>query len=82
MLAKSWSPLIADTMLMWDSDREKRISLDRLCRVLSIPSPKADGIDGSKVAELFQAGKYDELGAYCCADVEATRRCYRAMTFS
>jgi hypothetical protein len=76
MTARSWDGCIADTMLMWDADRDKRISLDRLCKVLSIPSPKADGIDGSKVAELFAAGEYERL------DVVASRLCYRAMTFS
>jgi predicted PolB exonuclease-like 3'-5' exonuclease len=79
---RPWNEAIADTMLMWDSDRDKRISLDRLCKVLSIPSPKADGIDGSQVAALFAAGEYERLGEYCSADVVAARRCYRALTFS
>lgn len=81
MSARPWTPGVEDTMLMWDADRDKRIGLDRLCKVLSIPSPKQDGIDGSKVAELFAAGSYERLGEYCCADIEATRRCWRAMKF-
>ena len=39
-------------------------SLDILCRVLNIESPKAGG-DGSKVLELYQAGKIDEIAKYC-----------------
>lgn len=81
MAARSWDASVADTMIMWDADRDKRISLDMLCKVLDIPSPKADGIDGSKVAELFTAGEYERLGEYCAADVIATRRCYIAMTW-
>lgn len=81
MAARAWDASVADTMLMWDTDRDKRIGLDMLCRVLDIPSPKADGIDGSKVAELFAAGEYARLGEYCAADVIATRRCFRSMTW-
>jgi hypothetical protein len=81
MRAKPWDDCIADTMLMWDSARDKMIDLDTLCRILSIPSPKADGIDGSQIAALFAAGEYERLGEYCQADVVAARRCYRAFTF-
>ncbi len=82
MTSRSWDARIADTMLMWDTDRDKRVGLDLLCRVLSIPSPKAEGIDGSKVAEMFAAGEYQRIGEYCAQDVIATRRCYRALTWS
>lgn len=79
--AKAWADQIADTMLMWDTDRDRRISLDKLCRILGIPSPKAKGMDGSQVAELFYGERYQELGDYCIGDIEATRRCYKALTF-
>lgn len=82
MMARQWDASIADTMLMWDSRQEARISLDRLCRLFHLPSPKAGGIDGSKVAELFAAGEYELLGEYCRADVESTRRVYRALTWA
>lgn len=81
MSARPWDANVADTMLMWDSERDKRIGLDLLCKVLGIQSPKADGIDGSKVAGLFSAGEYGRLGEYCSADVIATRACFRAMTW-
>ena len=41
--AKPWSEEVGDTMLLWSPERDKRVSLDRLCRLLGIPSPKADG---------------------------------------
>jgi predicted PolB exonuclease-like 3'-5' exonuclease len=82
MKERPWDGGIGDTMLMWDSARDKMIDLDTLCRVLSIPSPKADGIDGSQVAALFAAGEYEAIGSYCASDVVAARRCYRALTFS
>lgn len=77
---KPWSDRIADTMLMWDDNREKRISLDNLCRVLGIKSSKGD-LDGSKAAEHWEAGRYQEVIDYCCADIVATRECHRRLTF-
>lgn len=66
------------TMRAWDQDPGRRISLDKLCRVLGIPSPK-NGIDGSKVWEFIQAGKVEEVAAYCRDDVSAARACFWRM---
>ena len=53
--AKPWDKSVFDTMIQWDGDRDKRISLpDKLCKVLGIESPKGD-MDGSKVGEYFRA---------------------------
>ncbi len=78
--AKAWSERIADTMLMWDDNRDKRINLDTLCKVLNVPTSKGD-LDGGKVAEAWAAGRYADIAAYCAADVTATYECYRRMTF-
>jgi 3'-5' exonuclease len=75
------SKAIADTMLMWNPDREKRISLDNLCKRLSVESPKSI-MTGADVWGFFKAGRIDEITRYCCADVEATRQCYKRMMFS
>jgi hypothetical protein len=77
--ARPWDERIGDTMLLWDSSPDKRISLDRLCKALGVPSPK-NGIDGSMISELFSQGRFNEIAAYCRADVVATRACYRRMT--
>ena len=74
--AKPWD--LSDTMLMWNPDREKRISLDKLCRILGIPSSKGK-MDGSMVYEYFLAGKLEEIAAYCAGDVAATREVYRRL---
>lgn len=76
--AKAWDKCIADTMLMWNPDQSKRISLDRLCRVLGVETSKGD-MDGSKVYETYKAGDLDKIATYCRADVAATRECYRRM---
>jgi hypothetical protein len=69
-----------DTMTLWAGPRE-RISLDRLCRALNVPSPKADGMDGSRVFDLWLAGDSEAIGRYNCADVIATRACWRRLNW-
>jgi len=76
--AKPWDDSIADTMLMWNQDRDKRISLDRLCKVLGVDTPKTD-LDGSKIAQAWADERFDDIAAYCRGDVEATRKCYLRM---
>ena len=79
--AKPWDGKVFDTMTAWNPAREKSISLDKLCRALGVPSSKGD-LDGSKVAEYWQAGKHQEVAAYCMADVEAVRQCHKRMVFA
>lgn len=64
-----------DTMTTWAGYRNT-ISLDRLCRALGVPSPKADGVDGSMVYDLWQQGQHERIATYNAADVLATRRCW------
>ena len=79
--AKPWDKTIYDTMAQWDSDRDKRISLDRLCKALGIESPKGE-IDGSMVGEYFRAGRIAEIAEYCRKDVAAVRQVYKRMIFA
>jgi len=71
-----------DTMTEWAGryNRAKKWpSLDKLCRVFKISSPKAK-MDGSKVWDMAKAGRYAEIEAYCKLDVEAVRKIHAAMT--
>lgn len=70
---------IFDTMTQW-AGHGNRISLDRLCTVLGIESPKQE-IDGSKVWDYVMAGRIAEVAEYCKEDVKATYAAYRKMTF-
>jgi 3'-5' exonuclease len=75
--AKPWEEqVVGDTMLQWSHDRDKRISLDRLCRLLGIESPKANGIDGSAVYGLYTAGKLQDIADYCLRDCRAALAVY------
>lgn len=79
--AKDWDKSVFDTMTKWNPDREKRTSLDKLCKILGVKSPKGD-IDGSKVAQAWADGRGDEIAEYCCGDVRATRSIYQRLTFT
>lgn len=79
--AKPWDSTIFDTMAAWNPERDKKISLDRLCKALRVPTPK-DVMDGSQVWDYVKAGRIEEVAAYCRGDVEAVRACYRKMTFT
>lgn len=79
MAAKPWDNCIADTMLMWNSDREKRASMDKLCRAFGIDG-KGD-FDGSMVAATWPTDP-KKVVAYCVDDVKRTRQLYKRLTFS
>lgn len=76
--AKAWDDRIGDTMTMWNPSREKKISLDHLCKVLGIESPKSE-MDGSMIADYAKAGRYPEIAKYNKGDIIATRECYKRM---
>jgi len=78
--AKPWEPeKVFDTMIQW-SGAGNRISLDKLCKALEIPSPKGD-IDGSKVWDAVKDGRLHDVAAYCARDVSATRKAFLRMTY-
>ena len=68
------------TMAAW-AGYKATIGLDRLCRALGVKSPKADGMDGSQVFDLWQAGHHEALAAYNRADVGAVRECWWRLNF-
>lgn len=65
--------------MTWWSGHNGRISLDALCRALSIPSPKEEGIDGAMVYGLWGAGEYDRIARYNLQDVLATRQVWHRL---
>lgn len=50
----------------------RRFNFDFYAKAFGITSPKAAGVDGSKVGELFAAGKTADIAEYCLRDVQAT----------
>jgi len=79
MNAKPWDKCIADTMLMWSSDNQKRASMDKLCRAFGIQN-KGD-FDGSMVASTWPVDPQKVI-SYCKDDVRRTREIYQRIAFA
>jgi predicted PolB exonuclease-like 3'-5' exonuclease len=80
--SEKYSDFIHDTMKMISpTDYKAMISLDSACVYFGIPTPK-DGIDGSKVQGLYDAGAegLTKIANYCEADVEALRSLHKKLT--
>ncbi|MFA7359672.1 MAG: ribonuclease H-like domain-containing protein [Candidatus Kapaibacterium sp.] len=50
----------------------RKFSLDFYCKQLGIPSPKADGVKGDMVKDLYENEEYQTIADYCFGDVVAT----------
>ncbi len=59
------------TMQAWAGYRE-RVSLQALCRALSLPDPKAEGT-GAQAWQWWKAGDVERVATYCAGDVRAVR---------
>jgi len=71
---------VYDTMrAWWLGDRRSRVSLDDIAWALGIESSKTGEVEGSKVFELYQAGKLREIREYNLNDVRVTRKVYERL---
>lgn len=50
----------------------KRFNFDFYTRAFGIESPKAGGVDGSMVTDMYYEGKILEISEYCLRDIVAT----------
>ena len=55
----------------------RRPNLHLFCRAYGIKSPKADGVAGDDVAELFRTEKFRDIAVYNAHDVIATTELYQ-----
>ena len=71
---------IYDTMQVWSNwDSRQYLSLADLAEVLQVRVNKTEGMDGSKVYDLFRAGNHQEIAEYNLKDVAVLRAIYYAM---
>lgn len=70
---------VFDTMHAWWLGAKRFVSLDDIAWALGIESSKTATAEGSKVFELYQAGKLDEIREYNLNDVRLTRKVYERM---
>jgi len=70
---------VYDTMRGWWLGARNRVALDDVAWALGIESSKTGEIEGSKVFELYQAGRLAEIREYNLNDVRVTRKVYERM---
>lgn len=70
---------VYDTMRGWWLGGRNRVALDDVAWALGLESSKTSAVEGSKVFELYQAGKLAEIREYNLNDVRVTRKVYERM---
>ncbi len=70
---------VFDTMQAWWLGAKRFVGLDDIAWALGIESSKTATAEGSKVFELYQAGKLAEIREYNLNDVRVTRKVYERM---
>ena len=75
---KPWETNFIDTMELWKfGDYKSYTSLDLLCAILDIPTPK-DDINGSEVGRVYwQENDLERIKTYCQKDVLAIAQLMR-----
>jgi len=73
---------VFDTMHRWWLGSKRFVSLDDVAWALGIQSSKTADVEGSKVFDLYQAGKLDLIREYNLNDVRVTRKVYERMVAS
>src|ERR1041384_5827843 len=70
---------VYDAMRGWWLGGRTRVALDDIAWALGIESSKTGEVEGSKVFELYQAGKLAQIREYNLNDVRVTRKVYERM---
>jgi len=70
---------VYDTMHRWWLGAKNRVALDDIAWALVMESSKTDEVEGSRVFELYQAGRLAEIREYNLNDVRVTRKVYERM---
>lgn len=65
-----------DRLTNFGAVRFKR-SLHMWCQAFGIDSPKAKGVSGDDVAQLYKNKEYLKIAKYCFDDIKATKELYR-----
>ncbi|HLA13005.1 MAG TPA: ribonuclease H-like domain-containing protein [Pyrinomonadaceae bacterium] len=73
---------VFDTMHRWWFGAKRHVSLDDIAWALDIQSSKTAEVEGSKVFDLYQAGRLAEIREYNLNDVRVTRKIYERIVAS
>lgn len=63
---------LLDQLTFYGASR-RRFSLDMWCKTFGIKSPKAEGVTGHEVKDLYMSGRYIDIAKYCLGDLRATK---------
>jgi DNA polymerase elongation subunit (family B) len=63
---------LLDQLTFYGASR-RRFSLDMWCRTFGIKSPKAEGITGYDIKDIYKSGRYVDIARYCVGDLIATK---------
>lgn len=55
----------------------KKFNLDFYCHAFGIASPKAKGVSGMDVKNLYEAGRIKDIALYCADDIAATYKLFK-----
>jgi hypothetical protein len=70
---------VFDTMHFWWLGAKKHVSLDEMLWAMGLESSKTATADGSRVFEMYHAGRLEEIRDYNLRDIRATRRAFELM---
>jgi predicted PolB exonuclease-like 3'-5' exonuclease len=70
---------VYDTMRGWWLGGRNRVALDDVAWALGIESSKTSDVEGSRVFDLYQAGRLLDIREYNLNDVRVTRQVYERM---
>src|ERR1700704_2374911 len=70
---------VFDTMKAWWLGSRNRVGLDDIAWALGIESSKTGEVEGSKIFDLYQAGRLAEIREYNLNDVRVTRKVYERL---
>lgn len=70
---------VFDTMHRWWLGARNRVSLDDIAWALGLESSKSSEVDGSRIFDLYHAGRLAEIREYNLNDVRLTRKVYERM---
>lgn len=70
--SKPWDLRVVDTKEVWQFGNNWSLgSLDLICSVLDVDSPKNGDVKGDNVTANYWSGKHEEIKEYCERDVKA-----------
>jgi len=70
---------VFDTMHHWWLGAKRHVSLDEIAWAMGFESSKTAEVEGSKVFDLYHAGRLAEIRQYNLNDVRVTRKVYERM---